>query len=302
MQLWHLTSLDAPTVAVVWMLAFARAGGVRLPFWLPATLALSAFTFYVADRLLDARSAARSAARAAARAAERAPDTLLAPHSTLASLRPRHHFHWRHRRVFLPAAIVSAITGLALVLHYMPLPARERNSLVAAATVFYFATVHTRLRSSLKSVLKLPKELLVGILFTVACVLPVAMRISPSARLELLLPTLAFILLAWLNCHAIEAWESSQPGRFRVGRLAIAQVLFASIVSIASVASVGVSITSVGAVAILLNVRIALLLLTAGVSGSLILWLDRVRGRLHPTSLRAAADLALLTPLLLFLN
>src|SRR5271156_1049832 len=99
-SLWHLTSLDAPTVAVVWTLAFAWAARVHLPIWLPIVLALAAWSFYIGDRLLDARNA-------------RTP------------LRERHHFHWRHRRIFLPLAVTSAILGMLLVLHSMPIPARE---------------------------------------------------------------------------------------------------------------------------------------------------------------------------------
>ena len=60
LRLWHLTSLDAPTVAVVWTLAFARATGVQLPTWVPLLIALGTWTVYVGDRLLDARSGLRS--------------------------------------------------------------------------------------------------------------------------------------------------------------------------------------------------------------------------------------------------
>ena len=57
LALWHLASLDAPTVAVTWSLAFAWAAQVRLPGWIPLLLALACWAVYVADRLLDARAA-----------------------------------------------------------------------------------------------------------------------------------------------------------------------------------------------------------------------------------------------------
>lgn len=58
-KLWHLSSLDAPTVAVVWSLGFGWAAGVRLPFWVPVLIALGTWAVYIGDRLLDARSALR---------------------------------------------------------------------------------------------------------------------------------------------------------------------------------------------------------------------------------------------------
>jgi len=51
LRLWHLASLDAPTVAVVWTLGFAWAASVRLPPWIPVLLALATWAVYVADRL-----------------------------------------------------------------------------------------------------------------------------------------------------------------------------------------------------------------------------------------------------------
>jgi hypothetical protein len=180
----------------------------------------------------------------------------------------------------------------------MPLPARERNSILAAATLLYFATIHTPFKSSLKSLLKLPKELIVGILFTSACVLPVLTRIPAGIRLSLApwltLATLAYISLAWLNCHAIESWESGPMGtqgqgsltRPAVTRMAVTQAL----------------ITASAAALTLHYPRISLLLLAATLSAILLLWLDHNRPNMNPTSLRAAADLALLTPLLLLVS
>ena len=52
LRLWHLTSLDAPTVAVVWSLSFAWVVGVHLPKWVPVLLAIGTWVAYVGDRLL----------------------------------------------------------------------------------------------------------------------------------------------------------------------------------------------------------------------------------------------------------
>ena len=59
LRFWHLASLDAPTVALVWSLGFAWAAGVGLPVWAPLLLALVAWAVYVGDRLLDARAGFR---------------------------------------------------------------------------------------------------------------------------------------------------------------------------------------------------------------------------------------------------
>jgi hypothetical protein len=260
LRLWHLTSLDAPTVAIVWMLAFAWSVHIHLPLWLPGVLALAAWSAYIGDRLLDARNA-------------RGP------------LRARHHFHWKHRRVFLPIALSAAVAGLSLVLRSMPATARERNSFLAAAALVYFTSVHSPWRvSSPKLRLRIPKELLVGVLFTLACATPVWARI-PSQRLSLLLPIFTFIALAWLNCHAIEIWESRTRTQsaevFRLGTaLAAVAMLFAAIAS-------------------LYSPRQAALLAAAALSAALLAFLDRRRPDLTPLTLRAAADLVLLVPVAL---
>ena len=122
LRLWHLTSLDAPTVAVVWALAFAKADTVELPLWLPLLLGLVTWCVYVGDRLLDARSALRA--------------------GQIQSLRLRHRFHWRHRRALIPLACIAACAAVWIILSFMPTAARARNSLLALAGAIYFSGVH----------------------------------------------------------------------------------------------------------------------------------------------------------------
>lgn len=272
-SLWHLTSLDAPTVAVTWTLAFAAAFQIHLPIWLPITLALAAWSAYIADRLLDAHRA-------------HLPSTGIAATCSL-SLRPRHHFHWKHRRLFIPLALAAGLTALSLVLVNMPLAARERNSVLAAAALAYFTSVHNPWRlAAPKFRLKLPKELLVALIFTLACAIPTLTRM-PTRRPELLIPILAFISLAWLNCQAIETWESTPPARNPIFPLATA--LTASTALVATIFLAGH------------QTRMAALLAAAATSATLLALLDRHRHRLNPTTLRAVADLVLLTPLALLI-
>ncbi|MGA7342333.1 MAG: hypothetical protein WBX18_17125 [Terracidiphilus sp.] len=196
LALWHLASLDAPTVAVVWSMGFAWAAGVRLPAWVGFLLALAVWAVYVADRLLDVRAGLRS--------------------SETGRLRERHSFHWRHRRVLLPLAVTAACCAVALIADWMPAVARERDSLLAVASLAYFARVHSGRGPRPFLLPLLTKELLVGVLFTLGCALPAAGRLlaTPHASLWPLGCAAAFFaLLAWLNCHAIDCWESRTPYR-----------------------------------------------------------------------------------------
>jgi hypothetical protein len=282
---WHLASLDAPTVAVVWALAFAWAARVTLPAWVPILLALVALPVYIADRLLDARWALLT--------------------GQLHCLRQRHHFHWRHRRILFPIALTSACAADLLVFRYMPVAARERNSVLAAAALAYFSGVHSK-RSFPPRMFKLlaplfAKESLVALLFTAACTLPALSRAAVGAPAQpewrlwpLSAAVVFFTLLAWLNCHAIECWESrGQPSQdhsseeSRVIRQAIL-LAFAGLVLAAVLAPI--------------SSRAASLALTGATSALFLALLDRLRHRLTPVALRSAADLALLTPLALLLQ
>ena len=271
---WHLTSLDAPTVALVWSLAFAWAAHVVLPLWIPILLALAAWAAYVTDRLLDARTALRAA--------------------NFNGLRERHWFHHRYRRLLVPLAIGATCACGCIVFTLMPVVARERDSVLAAAALAYFTRVHSTRRLPSRRVSGfLPffrKELLVGLLFTAACVLPALSRASGTSLglFPLTVAAIVFALLAWLNCHAIDRWENRKPAQrspiFRQACvLALAGLLLAAILFPA-------------------QPRAAALVLAAAVSSLLLGLLDLVRARLTSLALRAAADLVLLTPVALILR
>ncbi len=263
--LWHLASFDAPTVAVVWSLAFAWAAGVRLPLWIPVALALAVWTIYVGDRLLDARAGLRSPVRR--------------------MLRERHYFHWRHRRILLPLAAVAACAAAVMVFRFMAPAAREPNSFLAVAALAYFSGVHSRRR--------LPrlftKELLVGLIFTAGCALPTWFRWrgGHSSMLWFFwMPVVYFAALAWLNCHAIARWESGRRTPRATGVLSLGCLLGLAGMILALAALAG-------------HARSSAVLVCAAASALLLALLDRMRDRLTPTALRAAADFVLLTPALL---
>jgi len=266
LRLWHLASLDAPTVAVVWTLAFARATGVQLPTWVPLLIALGTWTVYVGDRLLDARSGLRSC--------------------SFNCLRERHFFHWRHRRSLSILAAFTACFAAAIIFRQMSFAARERNSVLAVAALTYFSSVHSHRKPPVWLRSFFSKELLVGILFTAGCVLPTLSRIPSGFNLVLSWPLLVsvvlFAALAWLNCHAIERWESQGASRI-----------------FPPACMVGLAGIVLAAKAVSAHPNFAALLAAAAASAILLAILDHMRTRLTKLALRSAADLVLLTPILL---
>ncbi len=242
-----------------------------MPPWVPVLLALSAWAVYIADRLLDVRAAQRTA--------------------NLDSLRERHFFHHRHRRLLIPVAIAAAFAAVWIVFTQMPSFAWERNSVLAVAALAYFTSVHsTRRLSSFSLSPLLKKELLVGLLFTAACWLPAFSRAAaqPARTLAPLYGAAIFLgLLAWLNCHAIDRWETYDATH---GSQILPLACFLAFGGLTT--AVALSST---------QPRAAQLILAGAVSSLLLAVLDRIRNRLSPLALRCAADLALLTPVVLLL-
>jgi hypothetical protein len=134
----------------------------------------------------------------------------------------------------------------------------------------------------------LPKELLVAVLFTAGCVLPTIGR-TEAVSAAFLVVIAFFAALAWLNCHAIERWESmgescSGPQILPVAALLAMAGLLGAIILFAAHSSE------------------AALLGAGAASAVLLALLDRIRHRLTPLALRTAVDLVLLTPLVLLLR
>jgi len=305
LRLWHLASLDAPTVAVVWALAFAWAAKVKLPPWVLVLLALVTWTIYIADRLLDARNGFRTGA--------------------IHRLRERHLFHHRHRRILGPLAAASACVAVWIVVALMPPAALERNSVLAAAAVAYFSGVHTRRKLPELLAHFLSKEFLVGVLFTTGCVLPALSRFvaSPgSPRWPLEATAACFAALAWLNCSLIERWESQsrtttpKPAGSASGHdfspavspakseWALAPAGYACAPSKFSrsfppAVLLALAGLLLAAVFVLIEPRAAALVAAGSFSALLLCLLDKARNRLTPLALRSAADLVLLCPVVL---
>ncbi len=251
-------------VAVVWALAFAWVAGVHLDAWIPLLLACGTWTVYVGDRLLDAYRAISS--------------------EELDALQERHYFHWRHRRLLVPIACVTASVAVALVMQRMPVAARDRNAVLAVAAIMYFSGVHSpaRLPRWLRKVAS--KELLVGLLFTAGCSAPTLSRL-PSANWPFFSCLAVFAALAWVNCSAIEGWESSETP---------------ATVSLPTIA-LGIGCLTASAALAFIDARASALVCCAEASALLLSLLDRTRDRISPLTLRTLADLVLLTPLVLLI-
>lgn len=256
LALWHLLSLDAPTVAALWTWFIARASHVRLPAAAPAAMALAVWIVYAADRILDA--------------------------SRNTDLEARHHFHHRHRRAFLAGITLAAIVLASLLTHLDP-AAIGIYLLEGAFLVAWFLIVHTT-----RGAHRLPKEIAVGIFFSAAVFIPSVAR-EPALRPALLPSAILFASLCSLNCLFIYSWEHRPSGLqpHATTRLALAHL-----------PAFAVAITTTAATLILLT-HAKPISAACSLAAVLLLLLHRNRHRITRTHLRAAADLALLTPILL---
>ena len=261
--LWHLLSLDAPTVATLWTWFIAHVNHV--PLHASALIAMTAavWTLYAADRLLDAHAIGTD------------------------GLEARHYFHQRHRPVFM-AGIGIASVLLAFLLPRIPEQAIRLYLILGGLVFGYFVIIHAT-----RSAHRLPKEIAVGICFAAATFIPTVAR-EPSLRLPLLPPALLLAALCSLNCLFIYAWEHPLPsGRTPHPITALA---------LRCLPGLGIAITTVSVASALLIPRAPWPLYAAVALSTLALLLLHLRrGKIPALDLRAAADLVLLTPLAMVL-
>jgi hypothetical protein len=287
LALWHLLSLDAPTVAVVWTWFVARAEHVRLGWASLAAMGIAVWMLYVADRLLDARVLDGGAGRFGA----------------LANLEERHLFHYRHRRGFLLGIGVAGV-GLAVLLPRLDGGAIRLYLSEGALLFGWFVILHGVLRGR-GSARRLPKEIAVGLFFAAAIFIPTVAR-EPGLRIRLAPVAIVLAGVCSLNCLFIYRWESnsrkwenkSENWENRdddwVGeahpstRWAVRHL--GALAMVEAMAGVGLGAFDPGAPGVLGW--------ACGLACVVLVGLDRWRGRISPIRLRAAADLALLTPLI----
>lgn len=177
--LWpNLLSLDAPIVAVLWQVLFARCFHADVNALAAALLVLAVWLIYAADRVFDAWNES--------------------------SALPRHEFYRRYWRFIAPVwSAVFAITGW-LAWTRLPAALFERGVLLLAAVGIYFAVVHLlprRFRCAW------PKEIAVAVLFALGASLAAWGRVRSAEDFETIF---LFSCLCWINCVAISQWEHRQ--------------------------------------------------------------------------------------------
>ena len=267
LALWHLLSLDAPSVATVWTIAVAHAVGLNLPWPSAAAMFVAVWILYAADRLLDAR--------------------LLDIPAQPTDLEERHRFHHRHRRRFLLGISVCAFV-LTYLLHSVDPRAMRLYALLATLLAAYFLLIHARADSAHR----LPKELAVGIFFPAAVFIPTVARL-PQLRLDLLPIALLLAATCSLNCLFLYAWEHPHHR---------AQAHSSTRWATNHLVALTWTVAALSAIYCLLSTPLlsSLFALTSCILASslLLLLLHHLRNRLQPIHLRALADLVLLTPLI----
>jgi hypothetical protein len=265
-------------VAATWTVFIARCAGVKLPWTAPAAMFVAVWMLYAADRLLDARWLDASS-----------------DPQRRNELEARHLFHHRHRTAFLAGIGIAAVV-LAWLLPSLSAAALGLYGAEGVLLCAWFTVLHAT-----RSAHRLPKEIAVGLFFAAATFIPTVAR-DPSLRPSLLAPAVLFGLLCSLNCLYIYAWEHDSPAHdgahapHTTTRIALRHLTTLTLA--AAGAGVGLALLGGGARGTGAPRTIALAcVLSAGV----LLGLDRTRhrnrNRLARTTLRAAADLALLTPL-----
>ncbi|MGD0445423.1 MAG: hypothetical protein ABSA39_15920 [Edaphobacter sp.] len=278
LALWHLLSLDAPTVAVVWTWFIAAANHIRLPLASTLAMTITVWMLYAADRLMDARLM-----DARLMDVHLTRSQLSANH---ADLEARHYFHHRHRSAFLAGILLGSI-ALATLLPRLEAEAIYLYLILGGLVSGYFILIHAT-----RSAHRLPKEIAVGLCFAAATFIPTVAR-RPDLRLSLLPTALLFAALCSLNCLFIYQWEHEVSRTSRPTH-----------------AITHLALRNLRPLTILLTlVSIALALFdqhtpqtipcATAISAALLLLLHYRRRAISPTTLRAAADLALATPLLL---
>ena len=273
---WHLLSLDAPTVAMLWTWFIAQSNGVKLPLTSVLAMGVAVWILYAADRLLDARS------------------------SEASQLELRHLFHRNHRSAFQAGIALASLTLVVLISRIHP-AALRLYAILSAPLIGYFVLIHLRHQiSTARPTPRLPKEIAVGIFFSAATFIPAIAR-NPALRRCLLLAAALFGLVCCLNCLFIYAWEHrfsasiSYAEAHPATRLALRFLQLLAVFAV--LAGLGLALYS----SLLPNSNCAprQLDLAISLAAALLLQLNSMRHRFDPTALRAAADLCLLTPILL---
>jgi hypothetical protein len=229
---------------------------------------------YAADRLMDAR-------------------LLDIDRTRPIGLEARHYFHHRHRTGFLTGILLSSV-ALAALLPHLDAAAFRLYLILGGLVAGYFILIHagSSAASHWEVGRRLPKEIAVGLCFAAATFIPTVAR-RPDLRLPLLPIALVFATLCSLNCLFIYAWEHED-------RRTDGPIHTITRLALGNLPSVTVALIFCSIAFVLLDRRVPWPVPCASaLSAAILLVLHNRRRAISRTTLRAAADLALITPLLL---
>ncbi len=255
----NLVCLDAPLVAVSWQWLFAREFAVPVPRGATAALFLTAWMIYLADRLVDSCT--------------------LRPGAIVSA---RQSFCRQHRRWWVAAVAVIAVTDAILILGTLDRVAMSAGSAIGACAFVYLLV--NQLRPQFWRVLPL-KEISIGVIFAAGAMVGLLRSLPHSA----LLPWFAFAAVCALNCICIAVWERDLDEAQR--RISIATA-FPQATHVLLPVLVLLGLTS----ALFARQPVCVCVAT---SAALLAILHRFGGRIAPDSRTALADLVLLSPLLI---
>ena len=245
--LWpNLLSLDAPVVALLWQILFARCFHAKLEVLPSVLLVLAVWLIYAADRTID---------------------SLRGDAWTGLDARPRHRFYRRYWKALLPLWVAGLTAGMALAWRLTP-ELFYGGIALGGAVVLYFALLHL-------GIFERTKEAAVAVLFALGASLSAWSNVRTASDVEAII---LFSALCWINCVAIEHWESPAQPRFSIASAA-AFVGLAAVLLLSSQRPVIGGAVTASAVCFML--------------------LDSARRHFSRDALRVLADVALLSPLFL---
>jgi len=174
--LWpNLLSLDAPLVAAVWQMLFARAFGASLNSAEVGLLGITVWLIYAADRALDAKRGVGTSAR--------------------------HAFYRVRGRKLLPLWLAALSLAAWISVTQLSGALFLRGAVLLAMVMVYLGVVHlapARLQRWW------PKEAVVGVLFALGASLVAWSKVRTPVDAAVIV---LFCGLCWMNCVAIERWE-----------------------------------------------------------------------------------------------
>lgn len=199
------------------------------------------------------------------------------------SLEPRHLFHHHNRWAFRAGVCIAGV-ALAAAVTELPMQSVRLYAVLGTHLLTYFAVIHLQ-RSPAPP---LPKEIAVGVFFSAATFIPTIAR-NQSLRLPLLPVAILFGMTCSLNCLFIYQWEHLAP---------FAEAHPATRIALRHLRPL-TWLVILGSFVLALRPGPRQLPFAIAIAASLLLLLHRTRRHLDSTTLRAAADLCLLTPLLM---